>query len=52
MAYRPRLSGVVTVKKGLITCHLCGLVVYGTSWDYHQHYLDEHYELEAERVSR
>ena len=52
MAHRPRLPRVVTVKKGLITCHLCGLVVYGTRWDYHQHYLDVHYDLEAERVTR
>ena len=51
MAYRPRLPRVVTVKKNLVACTLCGIVVYGYV-SYYQHYLDEHYELEAERVSR
>jgi len=39
-------------KKGLVACHLCGIVVYGTSLTYHLHYIESHMDLEAERVKR
>ena len=41
-------------KREAVTCHLCGIVWaapagYGRK-SYHSHYVESHFELEAERV--